>query len=141
MGCILGLEQLTLMKCLKMLVIVAGVVMAGAAETGFSIQGLLFQLLSILFESARIILIQFLISGTGLHMDPLVSLYYFAPVCAFTSFALSYLLGWSSFEWTHAVEVGFWMLLLNAIVAFLLNVSSVLLVSSYLSISHETRGD
>lgn len=128
MGCILGLEHLTSMKCLKMLVIMVGIVMAGAAEASFSFQGILFQILSILFESARIILIQFLISGTGLHMDPLVSLYYFAPVCAFTSFMLSYLLGWSSFEWTHAVEVGFWMLLLNAVIAFLLNVSSVLLI-------------
>lgn len=136
MGCILGLEHLTSMKCLKMLVIMVGIVMAGAAEASFSFQGILFQILSILFESARIILIQFLISGTGLHMDPLVSLYYFAPVCAFTSFMLSYLLGWSSFEWTHAVEVGFWMLLLNAVIAFLLNVSSVLLVRFHMFVSH-----
>lgn len=126
-----------------MLIIVIGIVMAGAAEATFSLQGFIFQIVSILFESARIILIQFLISGNGLNMDPLVSLYYFAPVCAVANFILSYLWGWSSFEWTHAAEVGFWMLLLNAAVAFLLNVSSVLLVRShiYTSVLHGNRND
>ena len=62
-------------------------------------------------------------------MDPLVSLYYFAPVCACTNLFVSYVWGWTSYEWTHATEVGFWMLLLNAVVAFLFNVASVLLVS------------
>ena len=116
------------MKSLKLLVIVIGVVLAGVGEVNVSIQGLVFSLSAIGFESARLILIQFLIAGTGLDMDPLVSLYYFAPVCTCTNFILSYLWGWTSYEWTHAVEVGFWMLLLNAIVAFLFNVASVLLV-------------
>ncbi|RYO81121.1 hypothetical protein DL764_009808 [Monosporascus ibericus] len=128
MGCVRGLEHLNWAKSLKVLLVAIGVVMAGAGEDIFSLQGLVYQFASILFESARVIMIQFLMSGAGLNMDPLVSLYYFAPVCAVTNFALSWLWGWTSFEWTHAAEVGFWMLLLNAFIAFLLNVSSVLLI-------------
>ncbi|RYP41022.1 hypothetical protein DL769_011662 [Monosporascus sp. CRB-8-3] len=128
MGCVCGLEHLNWAKSLKILLIVIGVVMAGAGEVTFSLQGFVYQLVSVLFESAHIIMIQFLMSGAGLNMDPFVSLYYFAPVCAATNFALSWFWGWTSFEWTHAAEVGFWMLLLNALIAFLLNVSSVLLI-------------
>lgn len=117
------------MKCLKLLIVVVGVIMAGAGEVNVSIQGLVFQLSAIGFESARLILIQFLIAGTGLDMDPLVSVYYFAPVCASMNLFVSYIWGWTSYEWTHAAEVGFWMLLLNAVIAFLFNVASVLLVS------------
>ncbi|RYP04915.1 hypothetical protein DL765_010017 [Monosporascus sp. GIB2] len=130
-----GLEHLNWAKSLKILLIVIGVVMAGAGEAIFSLQGLIYQFVGILFESARIIMIQFLMSGAGLNMDPLVSLYYFAPVCAVTNFALSWLWGWTSFEWTHATEVGFWMLLLNALIAFLLNVSSVLLIGKTSALS------
>lgn len=119
---------------MKLAVVVVGVVMAGAAEASFSLQGLIYQLSGILFESARVIMIQFLMSGAGLDMDPLVSLYYFAPVCAVTNFALSYIWGWTSFEWTHAAEVGFWMLLLNAVIAFFLNISSVFLVGLYIAV-------
>ena len=115
--------------------------MAGAGELNISIQGVIYQLSAIGFESARLILIQFLIAGTGLDMDPLVSLYYFAPVCACTNFLLSYFWGWTSFEWTHAAEVGFWMLLLNAVVAFLLNVASVLLVGLHVNLSLTSLGD
>lgn len=127
-GWLWGVEHPTWSKFFYIMVIVLGVVMASAGEIHFSWPGFVYQIAGILFESVRVIMIQSLVSGEGLNMDPLVSLYYYAPVCAVTNFVLSIASGWSSFEWTHAVEVGFWMLLLNAVVAFLLNVSSVLLV-------------
>ncbi|KAI1764071.1 TPT-domain-containing protein [Hypoxylon sp. FL1150] len=127
-GWLWGVEHPTWSKFSYIMVIVLGVVMASAGEIHFSWPGFIYQIAGILFESVRVIMIQSLVSGGGLNMDPLVSLYYYAPVCAVTNFVLSVGTGWSSFEWTHAVEVGFWMLLLNAVVAFLLNVSSVLLI-------------
>ncbi|KAH7033370.1 triose-phosphate transporter family-domain-containing protein [Microdochium trichocladiopsis] len=61
-------------------------------------------------------------------MDPLVGLYYYAPVCAATNFILSIVWEGGSFHWQHVIDVGPITLLLNALVAFLLNVSSVLLI-------------
>ncbi|CAJ2507747.1 Uu.00g089330.m01.CDS01 [Anthostomella pinea] len=127
-GWLWGVEHPTWSKVLYILLIVAGVVMASAGEVHFSWPGFVYQVGGIVFESLRVIMIQHLVSDAGLKMDPLVSLYYYAPVCAITNLVVSVACGWSSFEWTHAVEVGFWMLLLNAVVAFMLNVSSVLLI-------------
>lgn len=110
------------------MLIVMGVALASLGEIHFSWLGFIYQVGGTIFESVRVIMIQSLMSSSGLSMDPLVSLYYYAPVCALTNFFLSLASEWSSVEWSHASEVGFGMLLLNAVVAFLLNVSSVLLV-------------
>ncbi|KAI5865485.1 TPT-domain-containing protein [Durotheca rogersii] len=127
-GWLWGVEHPTLATFGKVLLIVVGVVMASAGEIHFSWPGFFYQVAGILFESLRVIMIQTLVSGEGLNMDPLVSLYYYAPVCAVANSVLALVSGWDSFEWSHVVEVGFGVLLLNALVAFLLNVSSVLLI-------------
>ncbi|KAI0166876.1 TPT-domain-containing protein [Hypoxylon sp. FL1284] len=127
-GWLWGVEHPTWLKFFYITIIALGVVMASAGEIHFSWPGFVYQVAGILLESVRVTMIQSLVSAEGLSMDPLVSLYYYAPVCAVTNFVLSLASGWSTIEWTHAAEVGFWMLLLNAVVAFLLNVSSVLLI-------------
>ncbi|KAH9901851.1 TPT-domain-containing protein [Xylariomycetidae sp. FL2044] len=123
-----GVEHPTGMTFIQVSLIALGVVMASVGEIHFALPGFIFQIAGIFFESFRVIMIQHLMSSSGLNMDPLVSLYYYAPVCALANFALSYMSGWDKTEWTHASEVGFGMLLLNAAVAFMLNVSSVLLI-------------
>ncbi|OTB07796.1 hypothetical protein M426DRAFT_229325 [Hypoxylon sp. CI-4A] len=128
LGLIWGTEKVTLASISSVTFITLGVIVASWGTIHFSWPGFIYQLLCNVFESLRILMIQSLISSTGLDMDPLVSLYYYAPVCAVSNLILSIASGWSSFEWTHVTEVGVWMLLLNAIVAFLLNVSSVLLI-------------
>lgn len=64
----------------------------------------------------------------NLKMDPLVSLHYYAPVCAIiTASFIPFTEGLAPF---YAVkEVGAAVLLSNALVAFLLNVAAVFLVS------------
>ncbi|KAI1391002.1 TPT-domain-containing protein [Hypoxylon trugodes] len=123
-----GVEHPTWTTFSYIMLIVVGVALASAGEVQFSWLGFVFQIAGIIFESIRVIMIQSLMSNTGLSMDPLVSLYYYAPVCAVTNFVLAIATGWDSTVWVHAAEAGFFMLLLNAIVAFLLNVSSVLLI-------------
>lgn len=65
-------------------------------------------------------------------MDPLVSLYYFAPVCAafnlflFLIFESKYLL------MADLMRVGSTIFILNALVAFALNVSSLFLVGYFI---------
>ncbi|KAK4049350.1 hypothetical protein OIO90_005479 [Microbotryomycetes sp. JL221] len=88
--------------------------------------GFIFQCFGILFEATRLVAIQKLLQG--LRMDPLVSLYYYAPVCA----ALNALLipifeGWAPFD-SVLERVGFFTLFINCNVALLLNISVVFLI-------------
>ncbi|KAG5921034.1 hypothetical protein E4U42_006008 [Claviceps africana] len=113
---------------LNVLWIVAGVALASVGEIHFSLVGFLYQMAGIVFEAIRIIMIQVLLSGDGMKMDPLVGLYYFAPVCAAMNLLVALPNELPSFTWAAASEVGFGMLLLNASIAFLLNVTSVFLI-------------
>jgi len=69
-----------------------------------------------------------LLNGEEFKMNPLVSLYYFAPVCAAMNVLIA--LVWEVPKCTMAevYQVGLWVFLANAFVAFALNVSVVFLV-------------
>lgn len=118
---------------LKIMVIVLGVLVASAGEIHFSWIGFFYQLGGLVFESIRVVMIQALMSGDDnagrRNMDPLVSLYYYAPVCAVINFFVVWATEWPRFSWDDLAGAGPWMLVLNGLVAFLLNASSVMLVS------------
>lgn len=80
-------------------------------------------------------MVQRLLSGAEFKMDPLVSLYYFAPVCAFMNLTVALFWEIPNVTMEQVYAVGLWTLLLNASIAFMLNVSVVFLVSSYLPYS------
>lgn len=67
---------------LNVLIIVLGAVLASLGNFGFSPLGFRYQILGIVFESARVIVAQFLLSDKGFSVEPLVMIYYYAPVCA-----------------------------------------------------------
>ena len=65
----------------------------------------------------------------GLKMDPLVSLHYYAPVCAIINLAvLPFTEGLEPFY--EIMRVGPLILFSNALVAFLLNIAAVFLVGA-----------
>lgn len=74
-------------------------------------------------------MIQILLSGQGQKMDPLVSLYYYAPVCMVMNFLVAAATEAGEFGVADVWRVGVGVLVCNAAVAFLLNVASVFLVS------------
>lgn len=80
------------------------------------------------FEAVRLVMTQVLLSGDGQKMDPLVSLYYYAPVCAFMNFLLVWFTEMPTFNMEDFVRVGPTILIINASVAFLLNLASLFLV-------------
>ena len=51
-------------------------------EIAFVLIGFLYQAGGLVFEAIRLTLVERLLSSAEFKMDPLVSLYYFAPVCA-----------------------------------------------------------
>lgn len=110
--------------------IVVGVIIASFGEIKFVLIGFLFQIGGIVFEAIRLVMVQRLLSSAEFKMDPLVSLYYFAPVCAVMNGVTALFLEVPHMTLDHIYGVGLFTLLANAMVAFGLNVSVVFLVSS-----------
>ncbi|KAI0732706.1 TPT-domain-containing protein [Fomitopsis betulina] len=105
----------------------SGVALASQGELKFNLVGFLTQAAAVVFEASRLVMIQILLHG--LKMDPLVSLHYYAPVCAVINLAVLPLTeGLAPFY--EVLRVGPWILLSNAAVAFLLNVAAVFLVGA-----------
>lgn len=116
--------------------IVIGVVIASLGEIKFVMIGFLFQCGGIVFEAIRLVMVQQLLSGAEFKMDPLVSLYYFAPVCAVMNGVIALFLEIPRMTVTDIERVGYFVLLANATIAFMLNVSVVFLVSPHTRYSH-----
>lgn len=89
--------------------------------SGFICQGL-----GILFEAARLVSIQKLLHG--MKMDPLVSLYYFAPVCATLNALLIPIYEGSTPFYLVWDRLGPLIMLTNASCAFCLNIAVVFLI-------------
>lgn len=136
-------------------VIVFGVMLASYGELAFSLTGFLYQLGGLVFESIRLIMVQKLlnpVNATPLpgsdeeaqaredvgkdtvveqpnyKMDPLVSLYYYAPVCAVMNILVALVVEVPTFDSRDLAKVGVFTVIGNAAVAFLLNVASVFLI-------------
>ncbi|GLB42046.1 putative TPT-domain-containing protein [Lyophyllum shimeji] len=110
---------------LIVIMISSGVALASHGELRFHLGGFLVQAGAVLFEASRLVLIQILLHN--LKMDPLVSLHYYAPVCAAINlFVLPFTEGLEPFR--HLSNLGPLVLLSNAGVAFLLNIAAVFLV-------------
>ena len=73
-------------------------------------------------------MVQRLLSSADFKMDPLVSLYYFAPACATINGIATLFMELPRLTTQDIYGVGLLVLLGNAFVAFLLNISVVLLV-------------
>lgn len=108
--------------------IVIGVVIASIGEIQFKLIGFIFQCGGIVFEAIRLVMVQRLLSSAEYKMDPLVSLYYFAPVCAVMNFCVSAVVEIPYLHMQDIYNVGMFTLLANAMIAFGLNVSVVFLV-------------
>lgn len=109
------------------LMISCGVALASHGELHFNIYGFAVQAAAVAFEASRLVMIQILLHG--LKMDPLVSLHYYAPVCALINLAvLPFTEGLAPFY--DLPRIGPLILFSNASVAFLLNVAAVFLVGA-----------
>ena len=124
-----GLEKTSMMELYIVTIICIGVALASVGETFFSWLGFTFQSLAILAEATRLVLTNMLMRQ--LKLDPLSSLYYIAPVsCAFILFPFLYFEASDlPFERMYTTEF-ITTMLINATVAFTLNVAVVLLISN-----------
>ncbi|GAA5865524.1 hypothetical protein JCM1840_001429 [Sporobolomyces johnsonii] len=126
MSVMMGLEQFNKRTATTVVAISAGVAIASYGELNFVFGGFVAQCLGILFEATRLVAIQKLLQG--LRMDPLTSLYYYAPVCAvLNALLIPVFEGWAPFEQVLD-RVGPFTLFLNCNCALLLNISVVFLI-------------
>lgn len=103
-----------------------GCSLAAYGELHFEMFGFLCQAAAVAFEASRLVMIQILLHG--LKMDPIVSLHYYAPVCAvINAFIIPFTEGLEPFYALH--KVGLLVLFTNAGMAFALNVAAVFLIS------------
>ncbi|KAB5575751.1 triose-phosphate transporter family-domain-containing protein [Coniochaeta sp. 2T2.1] len=132
-----GVDNPSLRRILNVCVIVLGVVLASVGEVAFSWTGFLYQVGGIGFEAMRLVMIQVLLVGEGkgggqgakgLGMDPLVGLYYYAPVCAVMNVFVAAVVEWPRFDPADVGRAGWGMLFLSGVVAFMLNVASVFVI-------------
>ena len=80
-------------------------------------------------------MVQRILSSPEFKMDPLVSIYYYAPACAAINGVVTLFVEIPRMTMNDIWALGVFTLLVNALVAFLLNVSVVLLVCSSLCLS------
>ncbi|CAJ2511508.1 Uu.00g071330.m01.CDS01 [Anthostomella pinea] len=124
----MGLAPPNMRQLLNVSAIVVGVVVASFGEIKFVWIGFLYQLGGLLFEAIRLNLVQALLSSAEYKMDPLVSLYYFAPICAAMNGAVALIWEVPKVSMGEVYNVGLFTFFLNGMCAFLLNVSVVFLI-------------
>ncbi|EON67871.1 hypothetical protein W97_07368 [Coniosporium apollinis CBS 100218] len=124
----LGVAPVNLKTLGNVSFIVIGVIIASFGEIKFVLTGFLYQVFGIVFEATRLVMVQRLLSSAEFKMDPLVSLYYFAPICAVMNGIVCLFTEVPYMTMADIYNVGIFVLILNALVAFLLNVSVVFLI-------------
>jgi hypothetical protein len=134
-GWSLGVSSPNLKQFLNVSAIVVGVVIASFGEINFVMVGVLYQIGGIIFEALRLTMVQRLLSSADFKMDPLVSLYYFAPVCAVMNGAVALLWEVPKVSMADVYNVGLFTFFLNGLCALMLNVSVVFLVSDFLPLA------
>ncbi|PSR83242.1 duf250 domain protein membrane protein [Coniella lustricola] len=127
-GWALGVSSPNLKTFLNVSAIVIGVIIASFGEIKFNMIGFIYQMAGVAFEATRLTMVQRLLSGAEFKMDPLVSLYYFAPVCAAMNFVVALVWEVPKVSMAEVYNVGLFTFMLNGMVAFGLNVSVVLLI-------------
>jgi hypothetical protein len=128
-GWALGVSTPNLKIFLNVSVIVLGVILASIGEIKFVWIGVIYQIGGIIFEALRLTMVQRLLNSAEYKMDPLVSLYYFAPICAVMNLAVALIWEIPKVQMSEIYHVGLGTFFLNGMVAFLLNVSVVFLVN------------
>ncbi len=125
---IFGLERSSFIEANIVAIISVGVAMTSLGESRFSAVGFAFQFTAIFMESARLVMTNVLLKQ--LKLDSLSTLYYVAPMCfGFISVACL-IFEASSLPLASMCTFRFeGIMILNGLVAFSLNIASVLLIS------------
>ncbi|KAG2718744.1 hypothetical protein I3760_03G234400 [Carya illinoinensis] len=125
---------------INMVSISLGVGVAAYGEAKFDTWGVMLQLLAVVFEATRLVLIQILLNSRGISLNPITSLFYVAPCClAFLS------VPWMIMEYpllrdTSSFHLDFVIFGTNSLCAFALNLAVFLLVGKTSALTMNVAG-
>jgi len=117
-----------------------GVGLASYGEIHFVLIGVIYQIIGIMVESVRLILVQILLAANGLKLDPLSGLFLYAPFCFVLNSIMFFIFEYPTFSRTAFEDLGFGILLANAATAFCLNVAVVYLLKNSSSVVFTLSG-
>lgn len=127
-----GSEQFNMSKFQLTFSIALGVILSVTGELRFSPAGFMFQACGSFTECLRVVLIGLLLNNAGLKLTPLVALSYYAPLCFAFLVPFSMLTelpeDWGKWNQDFEKYVGWPWMVLNGLVAFSLNVATLLLI-------------
>lgn len=122
-----GLEKASFIEVNIVLIISVGVALTSIGELDFNMTGFLFQFFAVIFESSRLVLVGLFLKKLGL--DSLSTLYYIAPLCGAAIGCACFAFEASLLPMDKLMSPFFWgILVLNGLVAFTLNIASVMLI-------------
>jgi len=139
-GCLLKTEKFSWGLFGNMVVVTIGVLIASYGEIEFVMFGFLLQILSLVFESTRLALVQILLQKRGLKLNPITSLYFISPAC-FAFLSVPFIVVevpkmTASDDWTFRPGV----LLLNCCVALALNIAVFMLIGKTSALTMNVSG-
>ncbi len=139
-GVAFGMEKLTRVTTLNMVIIAVGAAIAAYGEIDFVWIGVIEQLSALLFEAMRLMLVQVLITKQGYGMNPIQSLYYVSPACA-ACLALPFaFVELPEIMNDYGLVIDYPMLVLNALTAFALNLAVFLLIGKTSALTMNIAG-
>eukprot|EP00250_Pteridium_aquilinum_P013674 c21497_g1_i2 orf=231-1205(+) len=139
-GAAVGLESLNLQMFSIMSVISLGVLVASYGEIGFNWVGVVYQLGGVIGEASRLICIEILLKRKGVKLNPLTMMYYISPCSAICLFVPWIFLEKPKMDLTEKWIFDPWILSLNALCTFALNVSVVLVISHTSAVTIRVAG-
>lgn len=124
---IVGLSDASITEYNIVAIISMGVALTSMGELQFSMVGFTYQSIAIIAEATRLALTSVLLKQ--LKLDSLSTLYYVAPVCGCCIGTFCFFMELPTMPWTLIARPSFWMVLIaNGLVAFSLNICSVMLI-------------
>lgn len=139
-GTAVGLEKLNLQMLSIMSIISFGVVVASYGEVGFNWVGVVYQFGGVIGEASRLICIEILLKRKGLKLNPLSMMYYISPCSAICLFIPWIFLEKPKMGLIQNWNFDPWILSLNALCTFALNVSVVLVISHTSAVTIRVAG-
>lgn len=124
---------------IQVTLVVIGGVITSLGATELNLTGLAYQIIAMSSHAVRLALTQSFLRSAELEMDSLTSLYYFAPVATVIVGVTAVILEGPKLAIADIHTIGLFQLLLNALLAFAVNVATFLLVGNHLGVETNTN--
>lgn len=124
----------------NMLSISFGVAIAAYGEAKFDSFGVMLQLGAVAFEATRLVMIQILLTGKGISLNPITSLYYVAPCCLVFLSVPWFIVEFPMLRDNSSFHFDYLIFGTNSVCAFALNLAVFLLVGKTSALTMNVAG-